>query len=86
VSRADATATSIRVDSVTIAIAPDCAPLIAWVIARRTRAATNTGLELQNEGKALSLYEQMGEIAQGAQNRLKDALEEVEAMKSALAS
>lgn len=68
----------------TIAIGPVCAAG-AWFFARRTRQATDTGLELENAGKALHLYEQTVDIAQGQQNRLNDAVETIDAMRIALA-
>jgi hypothetical protein len=57
---------------------------IAWVVGRKQRHATVTALELENDKKAIGLYESMINISQDLQNRLNSALDEHDDMRVAL--
>lgn len=52
-----------------------------WYFGRKQRAVVVDGLSLDNEAKALDLYQSMVEIANGAQERLEWALGEHESMR-----
>lgn len=59
--------------------------LVGWVFGgRRRNTAQVVGMELSNEGTAIRLYGEMGEIAEGMQRQLVAALEEVDRFRTEL--